>query len=65
MQKTKFKLFVFLVLNLCLLRSINSKNLSEDGISSKCCDDNTITVNGVGKVSVIPDIAYITVIATF
>jgi uncharacterized protein YggE len=39
--------------------------LSEDGISSKCCDDNTITVNGVGKVSVIPDIAYITVIATF
>lgn len=56
------KLSVFVILALCLVAQINGVILPEYG--NPCCEDNSITVSGQGRVSVQPDIAYITVGAT-
>lgn len=60
MSVSDFKLFALVFVGLCLMSQINGKVLAGDSGSS-CCDDNSIVVNGVGRVSVQPDIAYITV----
>lgn len=62
MSVSRFRLFACL-LSLCLLSQINASILPTD-CGNSCCGDNSVVVNGVGKVSVQPDIAYITVGAT-
>lgn len=61
MKESNFKSFAFLVFTISFLCLINGAIIGGNCQNSPCCDDNTINVNGVGKVSVQPDIAYITV----
>ena len=63
MSVSNFKWFALVFMGLCLLSQINGAVLPGN-CGSSCCDDNSIVVNGVGRVSVQPDIAYITVGAT-
>lgn len=63
MSVSNNKWFALVFVGLYLLSQINGAILPCDSGSS-CCNDNSIVVNGVGRVSVQPDIAYITVGAT-
>lgn len=63
MSVSSIKWIALVFMGLCLMSQINGAVLPGSSGSS-CCDDNTIVVNGVGRVSVQPDIAYITVGAT-
>lgn len=63
MSVLEFKKVISLFIVLCLLSQINASILPGD-CGSSCCNDNSVVVNGVGRVSVQPDIAYITVGAT-
>ena len=63
MSVSHLKLIAFVVVSMCLLSQINASILPGD-CGSSCCNDNSVIVNGVGKVSVQPDIAYITIGAT-
>jgi len=60
MSRSSFKLCSIMVIILCLLSQFNASVLPVS-CGSACCEDNSVVVNGVGKVSVTPDIAYITV----
>ena len=63
MSVSDFKWFALVFMGLCLMSQINGALMGGE-CGSSCCDDNSIVVNGVGRVSVEPDIAYITVGAT-
>lgn len=61
MSISRIKWIASVVVVFCLLNQINGSTISG---GSTCCEDNSILVNGVGRVSVQPDIAFITVGAT-
>lgn len=57
--KKMFSIVFFVVI--CLFSQINASGLSLSSSDSTCCDDNSIFVSGYGKVTVTPDLAYITI----
>lgn len=61
MKESNYKSVAFVIFAFSFLCLINGAVMGGNCESTGCCDDNTINVNGVGKVSVQPDIAYITV----
>jgi uncharacterized protein YggE len=60
MKASTSKLVLIGLITLCLLVESQTVILPETSGSS-CCDDNSIYVNGQGKVSVQPDIATVNV----
>ncbi len=50
-----------LVISACVFSQTSASVVGSCGGESSCCEDNSIYVNGQGKISVQPDIAFITV----
>lgn len=59
MTNIPFKHITILLVSLCLINQINTTVIPDNGVS--CCDDNTININGFGKVFVQPDISIVSI----